>query len=200
MKPLWSLLQSRRKSLPTQLSKNSWLIVGLGNPGPNYLHNRHNIGQQILNELAREFSTEFRSHRTQTQLAEFRLASGDKLLLAKSNGFMNQSGAPVAALLKFFSLETDRLIVIHDELDLDFGDIRLKFDGGHAGHNGLRDISAKCGSDYHRVRFGIGRPTGQQPVADFVLNDFNKNEQEQLPSLIARSIEIVTELIDSKHS
>lgn len=196
VRPLVSLLKKLRAN-PNQLSRNSWLIVGLGNPGPNYSHNRHNIGQLVLNSLANKFSVGFRSHRTGALVAEFKLQGGDKIILAKSTGYMNQSGAPVAALLKFFSLEADRLIVIHDELDLEFGDIRTKFDGGHAGHNGLRDISAKCGSGYHRVRFGIGRPPGQQPVADFVLSNFTKTEAADLELLIGRAADLTGEIIEA---
>lgn len=198
MKPLLRLLKSRPKAQPTPLSKDSWIVVGLGNPGPNYSSNRHNIGQLVLDELAKKFSTSFSSHRTSAQVAEFKLVGGAKIILAKSNGYMNQSGGPVAALLKFYSLETDRLIVIHDELDLEFGDIRTKFDGGHAGHNGLRDISAKCGTGYHRVRFGIGRPPGSQPVADFVLSNFAKEERAELPVLIEHAVEKVAQIMEQK--
>ena len=191
-----SLLKKLRAN-PNQLSRNSWLVVGLGNPGPNYSHNRHNVGQMVLDRLAGKFSVAFRSHRTGALVAEFKLQGGDKIILAKSTGYMNQSGAPVAALLKFFSLDSDRLIVIHDELDLEFGNIRTKCDGGHAGHNGLRDISAKCGTGYHRVRFGIGRPPGQQPVADFVLSNFTKAELAELELLIGKAADLTGEIIEA---
>jgi len=110
---------------------------------------------------------------------------------------MNLSGNPVAKLLSFYSLDPERLVVIHDELDLEYQDIRNKFDGGHAGHNGLRDISAKVGTGYHRVRFGIGRPPGQMPVSDFVLKDFSASERKELPSLIEVACEKVAQLIES---
>ena len=105
-------------------------------------------------------------------------------MIAKGNTFMNLSGGPVSALLKFYSIEPGNLIVVHDELDIEFGDIRTKFSGGHAGHNGLRDIIASIGNDFHRVRFGIGRPNGQQPVADFVLQNFSSTESPELDVLI----------------
>ena len=200
LKLLQSLLRSRKQSQPNPLSRNSWLIVGLGNPGPNYQSNRHNIGQIVCDELAKKFSVSFKSHRTGSMLAEYRLSDGNKILVAKSTGFMNNSGKPVRALLDYFSISPDRLIVIHDELDLEFGDIRTKFDGGHAGHNGLRDITNQCGSGYHRVRFGIGRPPGQQPVADFVLSNFSSAERKDLETLIARAAESVAEVIEANRA
>ena len=194
------LLQKRQAKLATQLSNNSWLIVGLGNPGPNYFHNRHNVGHMVVDELANGFAVGFKAHKSGALVAEFKMQGGDRIVLAKSTGYMNVSGSPVQALLKFFSLETGHLIVIHDELDLEFGDIRSKFDGGHAGHNGLRDISAKCGTAYHRIRFGIGRPSGQQPVADFVLSNFSSAEKSELPALVSKAAELTGEIIEANRS
>jgi peptidyl-tRNA hydrolase, PTH1 family len=173
------------------------LIVGLGNPGPNYQHNRHNVGQMVLDELARRMGASFKSHKTSSQISEGRL-NQSKVVLAKSNGYMNTSGAPVAALCKFFSVEPDQLIVIHDELDIPFGELRTKFSGGHAGHNGLRDIIAHLGNDYHRVRFGIGRPPGQMEVSDFVLQNFSTVERKELDVLIALAADKVEELVAPK--
>ena len=173
------------------------MIVGLGNPGPNYQHNRHNVGQMVLNELARRMGASFKSHKTSSHIAEGRLNQA-KVVLAKSNGYMNTSGAPVAALSKFFSVEPDHLIVVHDELDIPFGELRTKFSGGHAGHNGLRDIIAHLGNDYHRVRFGIGRPPGQMEVRDFVLQNFSTVERKELDLLIALAADKVEELLAPK--
>lgn len=178
-------------------SNEIWLVVGLGNPGPGYQNNRHNIGQMVADELAKKFGVGFRSHKSGSLMAEYKMVGGSKIVLAKSTSFMNLSGNPVSKLLKFYSLDATRLIVIHDELDLEYSDIRAKFDGGHAGHNGLRDISAKVGTNYHRVRFGIGRPPGQLPVADFVLKDFSPSERKELPSLIENACEKVAQLIES---
>ena len=192
-----SLLQKllpKKAKLP---QSNAWLVVGLGNPGPNYAANRHNIGQQVLDVLASKNGVSFKSHKTSSLVAEFS-SQGQKIVLAKSQGFMNLSGSPVQKLLQFYSIDISQLIVIHDELDLEFGDIRKKFDGGHAGHNGLRDISAKCGSGYHRVRFGIGRPPGQQAVSDFVLQNFSTTERKELPVLIELGIDHVLEIIEQK--
>ena len=172
-------------------------MVGLGNPGPGYQNNRHNVGQMVVDELAKKFGVGFKSHKSGSLVAEYKTFGGSKIVLAKSTSFMNLSGNPVAKLLSFYSLDPERLVVIHDELDLEYQDIRNKFDGGHAGHNGLRDISAKVGTGYHRVRFGIGRPPGQMPVVDFVLKDFSASERKELPSLIEVACEKVAQLIES---
>ena len=191
------LLQRLLKQSQPLTQSNSWLIVGLGNPGPNYQSNRHNIGQQVLDVLADKHSQRFKSHKTATLVAEVPHAS-QKLILAKSQGFMNVSGSPVQKLLQFYSIPLNRLIVIHDELDIEFGELRKKFDGGHAGHNGLRDISAKCGTGYHRLRFGIGRPDGQMAVSDFVLQNFSTTERKELPVLIELAIDQVLEITTPK--
>lgn len=173
------------------------MIVGLGNPGPNYQHNRHNVGQMVLDELARRMGATYKSHKTSSLLAEGRIRNS-KVVLAKPNGYMNTSGTAVAALAKFFSLEPEQLIVVHDELDIPFGDIRTKFSGGHAGHNGLRDIIAKLSNDFHRIRFGIGRPPGQMEVSDFVLQNFSTLERKELDVLIALAADKVEELVAPK--
>ena len=193
---LKNLLTKQQKNQPLTQS-NTWLIVGLGNPGPNYASNRHNIGQQVLDAMAEKQNLRFKSHKTGSLVAEYS-TSDQKLILAKSQGFMNLSGAPVQKLLQFFSLPPERLVVIHDELDIEFGELRKKFDGGHAGHNGLRDISAKCGGGYHRLRFGIGRPPGQMGVSDFVLQNFSSIERKELPVLIELAIDHVLEITTPK--
>ncbi len=176
-----------------------WLVVGLGNPGPDYAAHRHNVGQMALSVLADEMSASFVSHKAGAQVATgFTAPGGSKLILAKPNTFMNLSGKPTAALLKFFSLAPDRLIVLHDELDIDFDDVRVKFGGGHGGHNGLRDIIAATGTnEFARVRIGIGRPPGRQDSADFVLSAFSRNERDALPNILVDAADatrlIVTE-------
>ncbi|RNE63769.1 aminoacyl-tRNA hydrolase [Cryobacterium tepidiphilum] len=180
------------------MGDDSWLVVGLGNPGPGYAGNRHNVGQMVLAELARRMSASFTSHKANARVAEGRLAPGrPKLILAAPNTFMNVSGGPVANLLRFYSLEPSRLIVVHDELDLPFDTLRLKATGGHGGHNGLRDIIAATGSnDFVRVRVGIGRPPGRQDPADYVLRDFGSTERAVLPTLLADAADAV-ELVAS---
>jgi peptidyl-tRNA hydrolase, PTH1 family len=197
LKPLRVKSQQQPQKNQSLQSNEIWLVVGLGNPGPGYQNNRHNIGQMVVDELAKKCGVGFRSHKSGSLIAEYKMVGGSKIVLAKSTSFMNLSGNPVSKLLQFYSLDATRLIVIHDELDLEYSDIRVKFDGGHAGHNGLRDISAKVGTGYHRVRFGIGRPPGQLPVADFVLKDFSASERKELPSLIENACEKVAQLIES---
>ncbi|NRD27057.1 aminoacyl-tRNA hydrolase [Frigoribacterium sp. VKM Ac-2836] len=176
---------------------DQWLVVGLGNPGPGYAGNRHNVGQMVLAELADRLSAGFKNHRTNATVAEGRTApGGPRLVLAKPATFMNVSGGPTQALLRYYDLDVSRLIVVHDELDIDFDVVRLKHGGGHGGHNGLRDIIAATGSnEFTRVRVGIGRPPGRQPAADFVLKDFSSTERKELPFLLgdaADAVEMIT--------
>jgi PTH1 family peptidyl-tRNA hydrolase len=184
------------------VTDDSWLVVGLGNPGPGYAGHRHNVGQMALAELAHRVSVSsngtasFKSHKANATVAEVRLSpGGPKLILAKPNSFMNLSGGPVAQLLRFYDLDASRLIVLHDELDLPFDTVRLKSGGGHGGHNGIRDIAAAIGTpDFVRVRIGIGRPPGRQDAADFVLRPFTGAEREVLPSLLSDAVD-ATELV-----
>ncbi|MEJ1230242.1 MAG: aminoacyl-tRNA hydrolase [Galbitalea sp.] len=174
---------------PTDASP--WLVVGLGNPGPGYAGNRHNVGQMVVNELASRASASFKSVRGNAMAAEGRLA-GRRFVLAKPLSFMNLSGGPTAALLKYFKLEVSRLIVVHDELDIPFDTVRLKVGGGNGGHNGIRDITSALGTpEFIRVRVGIGRPPGRQDPADFVLRDFAGPERTALPSLLADAADAV---------
>ena len=178
------------------MTDDSWLVVGLGNPGPGYAGHRHNVGQMALAEVAHRISATFKSHKANAAVAEARLSpGGPKLILAKPNSFMNLSGGPVAALLRFYDLDASRLIVLHDELDIPFDTVRLKSGGGHGGHNGIRDIAAAIGTpDFVRVRIGIGRPPGRQDAADFVLKPFSGAEREVLPSLLSDAAD-ATELV-----
>ena len=157
------------------------LVVGLGNPGPDYAATRHNVGFRVVELLAaRAGGGRFGKHRTNADVLEGRLA-GRKVVLAKPRTYMNVSGAPVAGLLRYFSVAPQDLVVVHDELDLGFGVIRLKLGGGEGGHNGLRSISQSLGTkDYLRVRFGIGRPPGRQDPADYVLRRFSGAEGKEL--------------------
>jgi PTH1 family peptidyl-tRNA hydrolase len=172
---------------------NTWLVVGLGNPGPGYASHRHNVGQMVVDELASRIGATFKKHKTPAQVAEgFLRPGGPKLVLAKSNSYMNTSGGPVAALLKFYSLPLERLIVVHDELDIPFDTVKLKTGGGHGGHNGLRDIAKAADSpEYTRVRVGVGRPPGRQDPADFVLQGFSSTERAVLPNLLSDAADAV---------
>ena len=151
---------------------DAWLIVGLGNPGPQYAKTRHNIGQMVLDELAREVGGTFKKHpKASAVVATGRLGmGGPKVVLMKSLGYMNVSGGPVSAVAKFYGIEPDHVVVVHDELDIPFDTIKLKRGGGEGGHNGLRDIHAQLGSgDYWRLRLGIGHPGHKAEVAAWVL-------------------------------
>lgn len=182
-----------RRTKEKDVAENTWLVVGLGNPGPTYARNRHNVGHMVVDELATQMGAAFKKHKTPALVAEgFVSPGGPKLILAKLNSYMNVSGGPVAALLRFYSLEPSRLIVVHDELDLPFDTLKLKQGGGHGGHNGLRDIAKAAGSpDFIRVRVGIGRPPGRQDAADFVLKDFAGSERDLLPNLVADAADAV---------
>lgn len=157
------------------------LVVGLGNPGPDYAETRHNIGFAVVELLAaRAGGGRFSKHKTNADVLEGRLA-GRRVVFAKPRTYMNVSGGPVAGLVKYFSIPPADLVIIYDELDLDFGVIRLKFGGGEGGHNGARSVSSAVGTrDYSRVRFGIGRPPGRQDPADFVLKRFSGAERKDL--------------------
>ena len=188
------LLHRRKEPV---VSDNTWLVVGLGNPGAQYAGNRHNVGQMVADELASRIGATFKSHKTPSRVAEGFLGPGrPKLVLAKPNSYMNTSGGPVSALLKFYSLDVDRLIVVHDELDIPFDTVRLKRGGGHGGHNGLRDIQKAAGSpEFTRVRVGIGRPPGRMDAADYVLRDFAGAEREALPNLLADAADAVESIV-----
>lgn len=177
---------------------DTWLIVGLGNPGPRYELTRHNVGQLVLDELAARRGETFRAHKAQARVAETWLRPGGaKLILAKPNTFMNVSGGPVAGLSKFYGIEPDHLVVVHDELDIPFDAIKLKIGGGHGGHNGVRDVAKALDTgDFARVRVGIGRPPGRQDAADWVLDPFGATERKNLPILLGDAADAVEQLID----
>jgi PTH1 family peptidyl-tRNA hydrolase len=179
------------------MSNQTFLIVGLGNPGPDYSANRHNVGQMALAVLADRLGTAFKSHKSIAQVAEARLGfGGPKIILAKSNGYMNTSGGSVSSLMKFYDIAISNLIVLHDELDIDAATIRVKQGGGHAGHNGLRDIIAASGSnEFARVRIGIGRPPGQMQTADFVLKDFSSAERKELPVTLELAADAAEQIV-----
>lgn len=179
-----------------------WLVVGLGNPGPRYAGNRHNVGAMVVERMAADSGVALRAHKARAAAAEIRLGTlpgglpGPKVVLAVPSTYMNESGGPVSALMKFFKIPAERLVVIHDELDIDFGAVRLKFGGGEGGHNGLRSISKSIGTkDYLRVRLGIGRPPGRMDVSDFVLKDFSATERRELDFLIPSGAEAVELLV-----
>jgi PTH1 family peptidyl-tRNA hydrolase len=172
-----------------------WLVVGLGNPGPGYAGNRHNVGFMVADLLAERVGGRFKAHKGRADTVEGRLA-GQRIVLAKPKSYMNESGGPVASLRDFFKVPADRIVVIHDELDIPWATLRLKRGGGDNGHNGLRSLTKSLGSrDYLRVRFGIGRPPGRQDPADFVLKDFSAAERKELPFHLDRAADAVEALV-----
>jgi peptidyl-tRNA hydrolase, PTH1 family len=171
------------------------LTVGLGNPGPRYAGTRHNIGFEVVGLLAERLGGKFKAHKGRCDVVEGRLA-GAPVVLAKPKSYMNISGGPVVSISRFYKVPVERIVVVHDELDLPFGSLRLKRGGGHGGHNGLRSISTALGNrEYLRVRFGIGRPPGRQDPADFVLREFTPAERKELPFLVDRAADAVELLI-----
>ena len=192
---LKNLLQRRGKG---EDMSDAWLIVGLGNPGPEYEKTRHNIGQMVLDELAKEVGGSFKKHsKASAVVVEGRLGfGGPKVILMKSLGYMNTSGGTVSAVAKFYGIDPDHIIVVHDELDIPFDTIKLKIGGGEGGHNGLRDITKALGTkDYYRVRTGIGRPPGRMDTADFVLKPFSSTEAKDLPFLISNAADATMMLV-----
>lgn len=171
------------------------IVVGLGNPGPQYAGNRHNIGFLVADELAARVGGKFKAHKSGADVLEGRLA-GTRVVLAKPRSYMNLSGGAVVGTARFYKAPQENLIVIHDELDLPFGTVRLKLGGGENGHNGLRSITKSLGSkEYHRVRFGIGRPPGRMDPADYVLRDFAAAERKELAFEIDRCADAVEALV-----
>ncbi|WP_159797159.1 aminoacyl-tRNA hydrolase [Puerhibacterium puerhi] len=184
------------------MTDTPWLVVGLGNPGAQYAGNRHNVGQMVLDLLAERVGARFSRHaRAQAVVAEGRLGvlpggrPGPRVVLAKPTTYMNTSGGPVSGLAKYYGVEPEQVLVVHDEVDIPFDTIKLKTGGGEGGHNGLRDISKALGTkDYVRVRVGVGRPPGRMDTADFVLKDFTATEKKDLPMLVddaADAVEMV---------
>lgn len=171
------------------------LVIGLGNPGPAYAGHRHNVGFLVLDVLAGRMGGRFGAHKARAEVLEGRLA-GRRAVLAKPRTYMNLSGAAISGLTRYFGVPPERLVVVHDELDLPFESLRLKLGGGDNGHNGLRSITASLHTrDYLRVRIGIGRPPGRQDPADFVLHDFAPTERRVLPDLVEVAADAVEELL-----
>jgi peptidyl-tRNA hydrolase, PTH1 family len=188
-------LRPRAATAALDMSGDRWLIVGLGNPGPEYAGNRHNVGYMAVDVLAGEAGSAFKRDRSRAMAATGRLA-GVPITLAKPLSYMNNSGGAVAALRSFYKLPPERIVVMHDELDLPFGSVRLKLGGGDNGHNGLRSVTAALGTrDYHRVRIGIGRPPGRMDPADFVLRNFSAAERKDLPEILGRSADAAQTLL-----
>ncbi len=178
------------------MSEAPWLVVGLGNPGPTYAGNRHNVGAMVADVLGARVGGTFRSHKARAAVLEGRIGAV-RVVLAKPSSFMNESGGPVAGLAQFFKVDVEHVLVVHDALDIPYGEIRLKRGGGEGGHNGLRSMTRSLASkEYLRVRVGIGRPPGRMDAADYVLRDFAAAERKDLGVLLeeaADAVELVME-------
>lgn len=178
-----------------------WLVVGLGNPGSTYAGTRHNIGYLVADELAHRMGSGFRSHKSgRAEVVEGRLTPpgtpGPRVVLVRPRSYMNEVGGPVKALAAFYKVPPDRIIAIHDELDIGFGTLRCKLGGGDNGHNGLRSMRSALGTgDFYRVRAGIGRPPGRQDPADFVLSSYSAAERKELPLQIELAADAVESLV-----
>ena len=199
LKPLGQLF---RRKAGSSVVGDVWLVVGLGNPGPSYAGNRHNIGHLVNDELASRMGAAFRPHKSgRADVVEGRLGGagglgGVRVVLARPRCYMNESGGPVSTLANFYKVPLERIVAIHDELDLPFDTLRVKLGGGDNGHNGLRSIRKSMGSgDFYRVRVGIGRPSGRQSPADFVLSDYSGAERKLLPFQIDKAADAVESLV-----
>ena len=183
------------------MTQEVWLVVGLGNPGPGYAGHRHNIGYMVNDELAGRMAASFKAHRSgRADVVEGRLTPpgvpGPRVVLVRPRSWMNTLGGPVAEVAKFYGVPPERIVAIHDEIDLPFDSLRLKKGGGDNGHNGLKSLRAALGTgDFHRVRAGVGRPPGRQEVADFVLSNYSSVERKQLPLHVVDAADAVECLV-----
>ena len=178
------------------MSDAPWLLVGLGNPGPEYAATRHNIGAMVADLLAERVGARFARHkRAHADVVEGRLAA-TRVVVAKPRSYMNESGGPVKGLVDYYGVPLEQVVVLHDELDLPFEALRLKLGGGDNGHNGLRSLRRSLGSgDVARVRLGIGRPPGRQDPADYVLRPFGSTERKTLPLFCDRGADATEALV-----
>lgn len=178
---------------------DTWLVVGLGNPGTSYSQTRHNVGHMVVDLLAARVESKFKAHRRRrAEVVETRLGAvaGVRTVLAKPRSYMNASGGPVAGLAEFYKVLPDHVVIVHDELDLPFGALRVKQGGGDNGHNGLRSVRVALGTgDFCRIRFGVGRPPGQLDPAAYVLKPFSAVERKDLELEVDRAADAVEALV-----
>jgi len=174
----------------------TWLIVGLGNPGPTYANTRHNVGYLVADVLAERIGGNFKAHASRrADVVEGRLAD-QRVVIGRARSFMNESGGAVSTLAKYYDVDAERVVAIHDEIDIGLGQLRVKFGGGDNGHNGLKSLRKSLGTgDFFRVRVGVGRPSGSGEVHDHVLKSFNVAERRELPFLMVEAADAVESLI-----
>jgi PTH1 family peptidyl-tRNA hydrolase len=177
-------------------SDGRFVVAGLGNPGERYANTRHNAGALVIGELLKRTNAKLKSHKSGTLVAEIVLAQ-HKVTLARTTSFMNQSGRPLGQLMRFYKTDPSQLIVIHDEIDIPFAEVRIKLGGGTAGHNGLKSVVNHLGTkDFVRVRLGVGRPRGSREAVNHVLNGFSAAERKELPFLIGEGADAVERIIE----
>ncbi len=178
-----------------------WLVVGLGNPGDKYAGHRHNVGYLVIEELAKRLGSPFRAHKTgRADVVEGRIGApgtdAPRVVLARPRSYMNEIGGPVKALASFYKVPYERIVAVHDELDIPFDTMRVKLGGGDNGHNGLKSMRSSLGTgDFHRVRIGVGRPPGRQEVADFLLSDYSAKERKEVPLQVVLAADAVETLL-----
>ena len=172
-----------------------FVVVGLGNPGPRYETTRHNLGVMVLGLLVERTGTRLKSHKSGCLAGDAHLG-GRSVVLARPTSYMNESGRPLGQLARFYKAAPEGVLVIHDELDIPFGDVRVKFGGGVAGHNGLKSVAAHLRTkEFPRVRVGVSRPPGRQDAADYVLSNFSSVERKQLPEILERAADAVEQVV-----
>jgi len=173
-----------------------WIVVGLGNPGERYAGTRHNAGAMVIDVVAARLGEKLKMHKSGCAVAEGSLG-GTRVVAARPLSYMNESGRPVRMLATFYKVPPERIVVVHDELDLPFGDIRVKQGGGTAGHNGLRSVASNLASkEFVRVRFGIGRPRGSVEPVDYVLQRFSGGERRDLPDLLDTAADAAERVVE----
>jgi len=182
-------------SAVAEASAAPWLVIGLGNPGPEYANSRHNLGARVITLLAERFGERLRKSRNRAQVAELR-DGGERVVLARPDGYMNESGGPASLLARYYKVPVDRIVVVYDDIDLAEGKLQVRRGGGTAGHNGIKDVVKALGSpDFYRVRLGVGRPPGRQDPADYVLAPIPKRLAEDLGVLVERGADAAMDVI-----
>ena len=171
-----------------------WVVAGLGNPGDRYAGTRHNAGVLVVEELLGRTSSSFKRHKSGCLIAEAKL-EGEPVVLARTTSYMNESGRPLRELMRWYKAPPERLIVVHDELDIPFGEVRIKVSGGTAGHNGLRSLVSHLGKDFVKVRIGIGRPRGNTRAEAYVLEEFSGAERKQLSDILETAADAVESIV-----
>jgi peptidyl-tRNA hydrolase, PTH1 family len=182
-----------RKSRP---EGDRWAILGLGNPGERYAKTRHNVGVMVVERLLDRTSSSLKRHKSGCLIAEARIAD-EQVVLGRTTSYMNESGRPIGELVRWYRIPPEQLIVVHDEIDIPFEDLRIKIGGGTAGHNGLKSIVSHIGSpDFVRVRVGVGRPRGEKAAAGHVLNEFSGADRKALPDYLERTADAVERILE----